>query len=235
MLEAIALYPMCKRLLAPFSFLAAMALANAAPLFDEPLPELHLTNGEVLHNVVAKGFNSTSVLVRFSEGAKTVNYDLFPAEYKTLVLARKPAPHVSVTPKSTVMTEAKSDSKAEIKTVEKKKKELPDRLVGDRQNGLTLTSFSAGSGTGYMQTEIYNENGEASHIEPASLQAQLDNGKTVAGRHWIETDEEGNIHGTLAASQEIPARGTSTLKISFPIPPGVSVEKVTWTPAEPAH
>src|SRR3569623_3016289 len=86
---------MPKRLLASVSFFAAMALASAAPLFDDPVAELHLTNGEVLHNVVAKGFNSTSVLVRYSEGAKTDPYDLFPTDYKSLVLAREPVSHAS--------------------------------------------------------------------------------------------------------------------------------------------
>jgi hypothetical protein len=219
---------MPKRLLASFSFLAAMAVASAAPLFDEPIPELHLTNGEVLHQVVAKGFNSTSVLVRYSDGAKTVPYDLFPPEYKSLVLARKPVPHVSAPAKTT-----SADSKVEVKTAEKKKKaERPDRLVGDRQNGLTLTSFTAGAGTGYMNVEIYNDNTDSVELSPNSFQAELDNGKTVQGRHWIDTDEEGNINNTLAASQELPARSTTALKVSFTVPPGVSVQKVSWVPAQ---
>ena len=199
---------MPKTLLASLFFLAALAATTAAPLFDEPLPELHLTNGEVLHNVVAKGFNSTSVLVRYSEGAKTVPYDLFPTDYKSLVLARKPVSHASAlvkvasaTPKVEVKTDAKGDTKADAKTTDKKKKaDRPDRLFGDRQNGLTLTNFSAGSGNGYMNVEIYNDNTDSVSLSPNSFLAEFDNGKTVQVRHLFGTDEEGYINSTLTAS-----------------------------------
>ncbi|HEY9155017.1 MAG TPA: hypothetical protein VIM69_07805 [Opitutaceae bacterium] len=222
---------MPKRLLVSFSFLTAVALASAAPLFDDPIPELHLTNGEVLHDVVAKGFNSTSVLVRYSEGAKTVPYDLFPAEYKSLVLARKPAPHTA-TPAKTVAADSKIEVKTDAKPEKKKKATAPDRLVGDRQNGLTLTSFTPGAGIGYMNVEIYNDNTESVQLSPNSFQAELDNGKIVQGRHWIDTDEEGNISHTLAAAQDLPARSSTALKVSFSVPPGVSVKKVSWVPQQ---
>jgi hypothetical protein len=69
-------------------------------------------------------------------------------------------------------------------------------------------------------------------LSPDSFQAELDNGKIVQGRHWIGTDEDGNINNTLAASQELPARSTTALKVSFTIPPGIAVTKVSWAPQQ---
>jgi hypothetical protein len=211
---------MPKRLLASFSFFTAVALASAAPLFNEPVPELHLTNGEVLHDVVAKAFNETSVLVRYSEGGRTVAYDLFPAEYKSLVLARKPVFHVSNAPKP----------KLEAVKADPKKAKAPASTAADPDtiNGLTLKSFSAGGGTGYMQTEIFNDNDQLAKVMPFAFQATLDNGEAVVGRHFVETDDKGNIHSTLKGVQQIDPHATTTLKVSFPVPPGVNVTKVTW-------
>jgi hypothetical protein len=61
------------------------------------------------------------------------------------------------------------------------------------------------------------------------FQAELDNGETVSGGHFIETDDAGNIHRTLRGMQQIGAHATTTLKVSFPIPTGVTVTKVTWS------
>jgi hypothetical protein len=212
---------MPKRLLASFSFFAAMAIASAAPLFDEPVPELHLTNGQVLHDVVAKAFNENSVLVRYSEGGRTVPYDLFPAEYKSLVLARKPVFHVNKAPTPAIEV---------VKAASKKpKRPIAAEPEADTVNGLTLKSFSSGGGTGYMQTEILNDNDTPAKLVPYLFQAELDNGETVSGGHFIETDDAGNIHRTLRGMQQIGAHATTTLKVSFPIPTGVTVTKVTWT------
>jgi hypothetical protein len=212
---------MPKRLLASFSFFAAMAIASAAPLFDEPVPELHLTNGQVLHDVVAKAFNENSVLVRYSEGGRTVPYDLFPAEYKSLVLARKPVFHVNKAPKP-----APEVAKT---TPKKEKSPASTQPDPDTLNGLILKSFSAGGGTGYMQTEIYNDNDTIAQVMPFAFQAELDNGKIVGGRHFIETDDQGKIQSTLKGTQAIEPHSTAALKVSFAIPPGVTVTKVTWT------
>ena len=212
--------PMPKRLLVSFSFFAALALAHAAPLFDQPVPELHLTNGEVLHDAVAKSFNSTSVMVRYADGGRTVPYDLFPDEFKSLVLARKPIAHVSSS--KTVAVTPKAD-------VKKKTEDSASKLPGETFNGLTLTSFSAGPGSGYMQTEIYNDSAEKVQLAAGALQAELDNGKIVNGRHWIEVNDDGKIQNTLAATQDLPPRSATVLKASFPIPPGVTVTKVTWS------
>jgi len=209
---------MPKKLLVSFSFFAALALAHAAPLFDQPIPELHLTNGVVLHNAVAKSFNSVSVLVRSNEGGRTVAYDLFPDEFKSLVLARKPAARVNATAKPTPVA---------IK-IEPKKKTEPEpstKPTGDTANGLILTSVTSGSG--FMQAEIYNDNGQPSTLSPSALQATLDSGSTVTGSSWVEKDEDGkaqNNPGTL----ELPPASSTTVKVHFPVPRGSSITKVTW-------
>lgn len=209
---------MPKILLVSFSFFAALAFAHAAPLFDQPVAELHLTNGEVLHNAVAKSFNSVSVLVRYSEGGRTVPYDLFPEEFKSLVLARKPAAHVKDAPKPTPVA---------IK-IDPKKKTDPEpssKPTGDTANGLILTSVTNGSG--FMQAEIYNDNGQPTTLSPSALQATLENGSTVTGTNWVERAETGkpeNNPGTV----ELPPASSTTIKVHFPVPHGSSVAKVTW-------
>jgi hypothetical protein len=69
-------------------FAAALPLA-AGLLDDEPLPELRLSSGTVLKMASVRGYAAKSALVTHADGAATVAYADFPAEYQELLATRR--------------------------------------------------------------------------------------------------------------------------------------------------
>jgi hypothetical protein len=63
----------------------------AAPLTDEPLPELKLGNGKILKIAVARSYSATSVLVKHADGAASVRYEDFPETYRGPLIAKRDA------------------------------------------------------------------------------------------------------------------------------------------------
>jgi hypothetical protein len=64
-------------------------LLSAGPLEDEPLAELRLASGTVLKMASVRSFAEKTVLVKHAEGAATVAYAEFPAEYQELLATRR--------------------------------------------------------------------------------------------------------------------------------------------------
>lgn len=64
-------------------------VCGGAPLTDEPLAELRLGNGKVLKVALARSYSSTAVLVKHAEGASSVKYEDFPAEYQEPLAAKR--------------------------------------------------------------------------------------------------------------------------------------------------
>ena len=78
----------------PASLLLSMVVAGlsaAAPLIDEPVPELRLDSGKVLKLAQARSYSASTVLVRHVDGAAAVRYEEFPSELRTARSARRPA------------------------------------------------------------------------------------------------------------------------------------------------
>jgi hypothetical protein len=80
---------------------ALVVCLQAAPDLTQPIAELKLADGRVLHDVQLKAYNNKGVMVKHADGVAQVNYDQFPEEYREAVLAKKPAPveHAAVAPK----------------------------------------------------------------------------------------------------------------------------------------
>jgi hypothetical protein len=204
-----------------FCFLVSAAFCAASvPLIDEPVASLTLKNGEVLHDAQAKGFNSNSVLVKYDAGAKTVSYDQFPAEYHDALIAKKPA-----LPKEAV---ARPHTPApQLTTVAAKKKVSNSRLPDERYKGLALVSSSINGPSGNVG--IYNDTTEPVDLDPSAIIAQLDNGKSIAGRRWVQVDAEGNPQGSMKGLQTLPPKTLTNLTVAFSgIPSGASIVTVFW-------
>jgi hypothetical protein len=71
-------------------FLCSLAagVCAAAPLTEEPLPELRLGSGKTLKLALARSYSANTVLVKHAEGATAVRYDEFPVELQAAL-----APH----------------------------------------------------------------------------------------------------------------------------------------------
>ena len=62
----------------------------AAPLMDDPVPELRLGSGKTLKLALARSFSSNTVLVRHAEGAAAVRYDDLPQEFRQALAPLQP-------------------------------------------------------------------------------------------------------------------------------------------------
>jgi hypothetical protein len=70
-------------------FSAAAVFSHAAPLDDEPLAELRLGSGKVLKLAQVRSCSSTAALVKHADGAASVKYTDFPAEYQEFLSAKR--------------------------------------------------------------------------------------------------------------------------------------------------
>lgn len=216
---------MPKRILLVFGLLTAATLSVAAPLIDEPVAELHLVNGDVLHDAQAKSFNRTSVLVKYSEGAKTVSYEQFPAEFRDAILAKKPKP----APESikTAATTTSASAVSNVSTAPKPKRVPVSRLPEERYLGLAI--ISSAINPIYTTLEIYNDSTEGVDIDPSAVMAVAENGKYLQGMHWVQVTD-GTISGTSKNKQRVEPRSSVTLNVSFRgLPPGVAIKEVVWS------
>lgn len=213
---------MSKRIIALFGILSAATFSVAAPLIDEPVAELHLANGDVLRDAQAKSFNRSSVLVRYSEGAKTVAYEQFPAEFRDALLAKKPKPAAASVQKPTG-----SAAVSTVTVVQRPMRAPVSRLPEERYRGLALLSSSIHPA--YSSLEIYNDGTETVEIDPGALMAVSENEKYFQGMRWVQVTD-GAISGTEKNLQRIEPRSSVNLNISFRTPPpGVTLKEIVWS------
>lgn len=184
----------------------------AAPLIDEPVAALKLENGTVLHDAVAKGFLSSSVMVRHRDGAQSVPYEQFPEEYRGVLLEKRPAKTVAATPRPVPTPKAKAPGAKE---------------AAPSQPMLRLVSSSVRAE--FATVEIYNDSNQPAVVQPEYLAVQLSDGSSLAGRQFVQTSEDGKITGTLNRVRTLTPRETATLALAFArIPEGKTAVRVAW-------
>lgn len=197
----------------PVVFLFCASLGLAAPLVDEPVAELHLASGKILHDAQAKGFAAKTVLVKHRDGAETVKYDQFPAEYQPQLLQKKPQPSTASstpTPKTPAPSLAPKARAASART------RTPTVSVSSSQIGATFT-----------KVEINNETNGPAEIPCGAVVAESSSGNILQGRHWVSVDGNGAISGTLNNVQVVPGQSTVTYHLVFPpLPAGVTLTRV---------
>lgn len=143
-----------------------------APVVDFAAPELELTTGRVLYDVVAKSFTETAVSVTHRDGLQIIPYEQFPADVRPALLERKPEPKV-VDPKEQARRAAFAAEKERKKAQLEREREEASRErewqerreaaraeMGQHVHGSTARSHAysyfktkydpTGSGTGYL-------------------------------------------------------------------------------------
>lgn len=163
-------------------------------MIDEPVKDLTLTNGRTLHDVTAKSYAASSVAVVHAEGREMLRYDLFPAEYRTQLEARKPASKSQA--EIEAATEAAAKRTAEGKAAaEKKTREAQEKLL---RNGVRIAESKF---TGISAVvNFVNETDQPVMVLPSQVLA-----KTADGRVWSGTN----------AGFEVPGRAQWPTSIYF--------------------
>jgi len=70
--------------------LSAAGVCAAAPLTDEPVPELRLGSGKTLKVALARSYSASTVLVKHADGATAVRYEEFPDELQAALAPHRP-------------------------------------------------------------------------------------------------------------------------------------------------
>lgn len=201
----------------PIALLLLSSIGFAAPLINEPVAELHLTSGKVLYDVQAKGFAQKTVLVKHREGAETIPYDQFPAEYKDQLIQKRPqppkvsdAPTPSTPAPKVAMTPTKPASRARVE-----------------RNVSPVQIRTSSVGPYFTTVEIGNELDQQVEVTPNAVTAETSSGSTIHGRQWVAGDNDGKITSTLKQRQTIDPHSSVTLRVVFePTPAGEVISRV---------
>jgi|GEM_PF-3032184 len=207
-------------------------LSFAAPLINEPVAELRLVSGKVLHDAQAKGFLARSVLVKHREGAETVAYDDFPAPYRDELARRRPAPSATVA----AVSVAPKPAAAAVPAV-KAKVESPSIAEPKTKNKVSVTpavSLSTSRiGSSCTAVELHNGADAPTEIHCTAIQATTSTGKVLNGRQWVASEVTDMVSHSLGTKQVIPSHTSTTLYVAFdPLPAGVSITQVSLKSAE---
>jgi hypothetical protein len=185
----------------------------AAPLFDEAVPTLTLKDGTVLRDAQIKGYLTKVVMVKYREGARTVPYGLFPDEYQTKLVARRPAPLRAPKPAKPTTVASKT--------------ETPVNQGADLRFGC---SFSVVAVTDAAITiEIHNESKVDAKMSPEMFVARAYSGEMLPGTQWVGLNNEGRVSVILKRQQLIAPGDVATLQLMVaPTPHESGIQTVQW-------
>lgn len=209
--------------------LVCSTVSFAAPLLTEPVAELHLASGKVLHDAQAKGFLARSVLVKHSGGAETVAYEEFPAQYQTQLMAKRPAPSaVSTVPQPARPAPAmKALPVASAKTTPEVTASV---TVVEGPSSVSLVTHRIESA--YTTVELHNSANTPAEVRCSSVQAETTTGAVLKGRQWVAAEVPNMISGILGTKQVIAENASASLKVVFdPLPAGATISRVFLTNA----
>lgn len=210
--------------------LVCSTVSFAAPLLTEPVAELHLASGKVLHDAQAKGFLARSVLVKHSGGAETVAYEEFPAQYQTQLMAKRPAPSaVSTVPQPTRSAPA---VKALPATSAKTTPEAAAAPVAGVEVPSAVSLVTHRIESAYITVELHNSANTPTEVRCSSVQAETTTGAVLKGRQWVAAEIPNMISGMLGTKQVIAENASASLKVVFdPLPAGATISRVFLTNA----
>lgn len=185
------------------SFMLAAPLF-AAPLIDEPLPTLTLTNGRSLHDAQAKSYASKSVMIRHRDGAETIAYDLFPAALQPSLLAKRPTP-----PNPEKIEYAKKETAARMAATAEKKKKSDLAKV---RYGCRIIDYHLSTNTDAVIT-LKNETDKPITVFFSDFICRTSDNRTWPGHSWIVHPEgyKSISHG----STTIPGNADWVESVSF--------------------
>jgi hypothetical protein len=163
----------------------------AAPLFDEAVSVLTLTDGTILQDAQIKGYLTKVVMVKYRGGARTVPYGLFPDEYQAALTARRPAP---VKPAAAASKKAPAVNQG------------ADRRYGCSFSVVTVTDAA-------ITVEIHNESGQVAAIYPEMFVARTYSGELLPGAKWVGLNSQGSVSVILKRQQLIAPGDVATLQL----------------------
>lgn len=184
---------------------------QAAPDLTQPIGELKLADGRVLHDVQLKAYNNKGVMVRHADGMAQVNYEQFPEAYREAVLAKKPSPvehaqpvfAMPVAPKPTAAMPAK-------------------RLIPARKFGEAIYAVNTRKTYGLNNVDV--------RIYPVELFLELDQRRRSAlSTTHVETRNRLNGKGTtgMPTTQEITQFYAEEYQAWDDLPPALYATKST--------
>lgn len=204
-----------------FVWLTTLGLL-AAPLLDEPVPKLVLKDGSVLREARAKAFTTKVVMVKYDGGARTVAYELFPAEFQPVLAAKREAARAEQAKReATAQTQAPSAVRP-----------APARSITsgpEWREGCRLTF--TGSKSNVATLILDNASNHVATLSPSQFVAKTNTGEVVPGVQWVGIDKDGRLAVTLNSKQTIEPGSSVTLWLALhlsPETPDNSVETVLW-------
>jgi hypothetical protein len=199
----------------------------AAPLVDEPVPALKLKDGTVLREVQAKGFMNKVVLVKCADGVRTVPYELFPDEYRTVLAAKRQGAL-----NEALAAKAKLAAQARDQAMLKAQQPAPAPSVApapELHNGCRVALTGSRGALAFLRIE--NVADRAVAVSPAQFAARTFAGEMYVGTHWVQLDDQGRVTETLKSQQSVGAKSFVTLALATAIPPDVpdnTIAAVVW-------
>ena len=194
-------------------FLCAGAAAVADPLINEPLPELHLVTGKVLHDAQVKGYLRRSVLVKHSEGAETIAYEEFPEAYREQLSQKRPTAETNVAPRLPRPTPPVST-----------KKRVEESTSATRP---TLSLITSRIGSAFTTVELYNDADTPVEVRCSAFLAETSLGTILTGRQWVAAEVPDMVSNSLGSKQVIVEHHSAMLNVVFdPLPLGASITRV---------
>lgn len=208
--------------------LVCSTVSFAAPLLTEPLAELHLASGKVLYQAQAKGFLARSVLVKHSGGAETVAYEEFPAEYRTQLTAKRPAPSAAPTvpqPSRPVATSA-------VKSLPVASPKPASQTLTATDVTSTVSLITSRMGTAFATVELHNSANQPAEVHCSAIQAETSTGDLLKGRQWVAAETPNMISSMLGTKQIIAENTSAALNVLFdPLPQGATITQVVFRPS----
>jgi hypothetical protein len=211
---------------AALALLAAGVLA-AAPLVDEPVPVLTLTDGTVLHEVLAKGFLSKAVLVKCQEGPRSVPYAKFPDEFQATLGARRQAAEAARA-KSQVPPEA-------LTTIPSSKSAVPAPTPAvpasqSAHQGCKVTLIENRGSVALLKFE--NASTAVVQLVPGDFTFTTSSGEEFTGVSWVGIQHKSLVEAAAWKNQrEVEPGATLTLALQLSAKDGLpngTVQSVSW-------
>lgn len=198
---------------------ASLIYIHAAPLIDEPVPELKLTNGRVLHDALAKSYAVSAVMIRHRDGAETIPYGLLPTDLQLLLTSKRPAPPSA----ESVAARKAAAEQVRLKKIAAEKSAAEARDKVQVRKGLRITSSSPSQISYMSYIEITNETENPKTLFADNFIGVLSSGITTTG-------DTISVKNGDFSYVEIPGNSSVKILVSFPLAKTrkESVSEVRW-------
>jgi hypothetical protein len=178
----------------------------------------------VLMDAQAKSFSTKVVMVKHRDGARTVRYEEFPAEYQPALLARRPAPKTAE--QLSVERAATVQKPRPVAAVTPRNANVPKASDPNMRNGCLLSVL--GTKNNLAEVEVQNTSDSVRTVLAEGLVCTTVDGRTGIASEWVEANADGRITVIVGSRLTIAAGASAKSFALFRIPPGSTIVKVEW-------